>query len=47
MILKKFISTLIGLNNKEILTGIDEIDFKYKKNINFNDKLVCIIIKNK
>ena len=47
MILKKFISTLIGLNNKEILTGINEIDFKYKKNINFNDKLVCIIIKNK
>jgi ubiquinone/menaquinone biosynthesis C-methylase UbiE len=46
MILKRFISTLISLNNKEILSGIDEIDFKYKKMINFNDKLVCIIIKN-
>ena len=46
MILKKFISTLIGLNNKEILIGVGEIDFKYKKNIKFNDKLVCIIIKN-
>ena len=46
MILKKFISTLVGLNNKEILKGINEIEFKYKKNINFNDKLVCIIIKN-
>ena len=46
MILKRFISTLVGLNNKEILKGINEIEFKYKKNINFNDKLVCIIIKN-
>ncbi len=46
MISKKFISILLSLNNKQILTGINEIDLKYKKNLKFYDKLVCIIIKN-
>ena len=46
MISKKFISTLLNLNKEQIVTGINEINLKYKKDLNFNDKLVCIIIKN-
>ena len=46
MISRKFISTLLDLNKEQIVTGINEINFKYKKDLKFNDKLVCIIIKN-
>ena len=46
MISRKFISTLLELNKDQLVTGINEINFKYKKDLNFNDKLVCIIIKN-
>ncbi len=46
MILKKFMSILLNLSNKQILSGIKEINLKYKKNLRFKDKLVCIIIKN-
>ena len=46
MISNRYISTILNFNEKQINNGIDEINFKYKKNINFDDKLVCIIIKN-
>tara|TARA_B100000963_G_scaffold355884_1_gene374996 strand:+ start:5456 stop:6175 length:720 start_codon:yes stop_codon:yes gene_type:complete len=46
MISKRYISTLLSMNNKQILSGISEINSKYKKELNFQDKLVCIIIKN-
>ena len=46
MISKRYISTLLTLSKNQILHGIDEINLKYKKNINFYDKLICIIIKN-
>ncbi len=46
MILRKFISTLLNFNKKQIDKGINEINLKYKKNLEFNDKLICIIIKN-
>ena len=46
MISARFISILLSLNNKQIVTGINEINLKYNKIINFEDKLVCIIIKN-
>ena len=46
MISKKFISILINLNKEQIVTGINEINLKYKKELKFNDKLICIIIKN-
>ena len=46
MILRKFISILLNFNKKQIIDGIKEINLKYKKNLKFNDKLVCIIIKN-
>ena len=46
MISERFISTLLNFNDKQIVTGINEINMKYKKNIIFKDKLICIIIKN-
>ena len=46
MILRKFISTLLNFDKKQITKGIKEINLKYKKYLKFNDKLVCIIIKN-
>ena len=47
MISKKYISILLGLNKEQIVTGIKEINYKYKKDLKFYDKLVCIIVKNK
>ena len=46
MISERFISTLLTLNDKQIVTGINEINIQYKKDITFRDKLICIIIKN-
>ena len=46
MISDRFISTLLSLNDKQIVTGMKQIDLKYKKRLRFNDKLVCIIVKN-
>ena len=46
MISKKFISILLGLNKEQIVTGIKEINYKYKEDLKFYDKLVCIIVKN-
>ena len=42
MIKERYISTLLKLNDQEIQKGLDEIDFKYKKNIKFKDKLICL-----
>ncbi len=47
MVSKRYISTLLGFTVKQISSGINEINSKYKKNLKFYDKLVCIIIKNK
>jgi ubiquinone/menaquinone biosynthesis C-methylase UbiE len=44
MIQKRYISTLLPLTKKELLKGVEEIDFKHKNNIKFNDKLTCLII---
>ena len=46
MIQNRYISTLLPLSKKELLKGVKEIDLKYKDNIKFNDKLICIILKN-
>ena len=43
MIKKRYISTLLKFSSLQISNGINEINFKYKKNILFNDKLKCII----
>ena len=45
MIKNRYISTLLKFTNKEILEGADEINLKYKKVLEFKDKLQCIIIK--
>ena len=45
MIKQRYISTLLKFTLVEILNGINEINLKYKKNITFNDKLKCIILK--
>ncbi|MDB0066878.1 class I SAM-dependent methyltransferase [Candidatus Pelagibacter sp.] len=46
MIQNRYISTLLPLSKKELLKGVKEINLKYKDNIKFNDKLICIILKN-
>ena len=45
MIKQRYISTLLKFSSSQILNGINEINLKYKKNIIFNDKLNCIILK--
>jgi cyclopropane fatty-acyl-phospholipid synthase-like methyltransferase len=44
MIQNRYISILLPLPKKELLKGIEEIDLKYKDNMKFNDKLICIIL---
>ena len=44
LIKNKYISTLLNLNSEQIFKGIEEINCKYKKKINFNDKLICLIL---
>jgi ubiquinone/menaquinone biosynthesis C-methylase UbiE len=45
MIKNRYISTLLKFSTEEILEGVDEINLKYKKLLEFKDKLQCIIIK--
>jgi ubiquinone/menaquinone biosynthesis C-methylase UbiE len=44
MIQKRYISILLPMTRKELLKGMEEIDFIYRNNIKFNDKLTCIIL---
>ncbi|MDC3028464.1 class I SAM-dependent methyltransferase, partial [Candidatus Pelagibacter sp.] len=44
MIKKRYISTLLTMSEKELSKGIEEINFKYAKNITFKDKLTCVIL---
>ena len=46
MIQNRYISTLLHLPKKELLKGMKEINLKYKDNIKFNDKLICVILQN-
>ncbi len=46
MLRNRYISCLLKFTNKDIIMGIKEINFKYKKNIQFYDKLNCIIYRN-
>jgi ubiquinone/menaquinone biosynthesis C-methylase UbiE len=45
MIKQRYISTLLKFNSVQILNGVNSINLKYKKNIIFNDKLNCVILK--
>ena len=46
MIKNRYISTLLNLTEKQIKNGLNEIDNKYNKKLNFKDQLICLIIKN-
>ena len=45
MIKNRYISTLLNFTEKQIKNGLNEIDSKYKKQLNFKDQLICLIIK--
>ena len=42
MIKQRYISTLLKFSPLQIFNGVNEVNFKYKKIILFNDKLKCI-----
>jgi ubiquinone/menaquinone biosynthesis C-methylase UbiE len=44
MILNRYMSILLAFEKKELFKGLKEINNKYKKNINFKDKLICLIL---
>ena len=44
MIQNRYISTLLNFTKKELSKGLKEINLKYKKNIKFKDKLICLIL---
>jgi len=44
MIVKRYISILLSLNNQQISIGLNEINSKYKKIIRFKDRLTCIVL---
>ena len=46
MIKKRYISTLLSFTDKQIVSGQREINSRYSANLKFNDKLICLIIKN-
>ena len=45
MVKQRYISTLLNLNDLQILNGIKEIEAKYKNKIIFNDRLNCVMFK--
>ena len=44
MIKKRYISTLLNITDKQILNGINEINLKYKKELKFKDRLICLTL---
>ena len=42
MIKSRYISCLLNMSVKDIAYGINELNYRYKKNINFTDTLKCI-----
>jgi len=46
MIRNRYISTLLTFTKKELNKGLREIQLKYKKDISFKDKLICLILQN-
>ena len=44
MIQNRYISTLLNLTTKELSDGLKEINLRYKKDIRFRDKLICLIL---
>ena len=44
MIKSKYISVLLGMSQKTIFSGLNQIKRKYKKQISFEDKLICLVL---
>ena len=44
MINSKYISVLLGMSQKTIFGGLNQIKRKYKKQISFEDKLICLVL---
>ena len=44
MINSKYISVLLGMSKKTIFSGLNQIKRKYKKQISFEDKLICLVL---
>ena len=44
MVNSKYISVLLGMSHKTISSGLNEIKKKYKKQISFQDKLICLVL---
>tara|TARA_B100001057_G_scaffold494092_1_gene589945 strand:+ start:662 stop:1369 length:708 start_codon:yes stop_codon:yes gene_type:complete len=42
MVQKRYISTLLSFNEKELKNGIKQINSKYRNRIKFFDKLICL-----
>ena len=45
MIKDRYISTLLNFNNKQIISGINEVKNDYGNVLKFKDRLICLIIK--
>ncbi len=44
MVKSKYISVLLGMSQKTIFSGLNQIKRKYKKQISFEDKLICLVL---
>ena len=44
MVKSKYISVLLGMSHKLISSGLNEIKKKYKNQISFQDKLICLVL---
>ena len=44
MVNSKYISVLLGMSQKTIFSGLNQIKKKYKKQISFEDKLICLVL---
>ena len=44
MVKSKYISVLLGMSQKTIFSGLNQIKKKYKKQISFEDKLICLVL---
>ena len=44
MLENRYISTLLSMSNYQLQKGLNEIKYKYKNNIKFRDKLICLAL---
>ena len=46
MVKNKYISILLNITDKQLQKGLNEINSKYKDDLKFNDRLICLILGN-